>query len=473
MAKNAFVASTRQLAQQALNRETPEFLLEQARYNSLGMTYMSDNQSIIPRDLAGNILFEESALVKPLLIIEPVAEQITTISTLRVLDTAFQYYKFPVSVNITDSVDVDVDVEIEEQDLISTRYTIPPRFDEQDQPITYLRINTSTSTTWFTNPDYGELQTVTAGPRRLPFVGPNQQELGTYTITQNTLDTLRAKNQTLKFTIKTQFTSQDKTSNVGFRMIIGRAMPESWRSSGFLYEIYAETKGVLQTGEYPSMELEYVLDIINDAAAYDKYEINVVSGAPSWALTDNCYWKIDVIDIPTTPSLTGTVGYGVYSFGVRSRLSEITNAGGTSTPIFEQVNGQLVALGIYPDEAGNVAAVDFPDDGTGYLTTGEYFPFGFPGSENEVRNLLTSNTGQILGSWQFSNNAWVEIYNNEDTAETAETAAPAPYPPFGEPASYDNEIRYFYDNNGDQISYIWRPDGSRRWSIYNNPRVGY
>lgn len=408
---NTIVTNFQQMAQQTV--VAVENLQKQARYNSLGMTYMSDNQSIIPRDLAGNILFEESALVKPLLIIEPVAEQITTISTLRVLDTAFQYYKFPVSVNITDSVDVDF--EIEEQDLISTRYTIPPRFDEQDQPITYLRINTSTSTTWFTNPDYDELQTVTAGPRRLPFVGPDQQELGTYTITQNTLDTLRAKNQTLKFTIKTQFTSQNKTDNVGFRMIIGRAMPESWRSSGFLYEIYAETKGVLQTGEYPSMELEYVLDIINDAAAYDKYEINVVSGANSWVLTDNCYWKIDVIDIPTTPSLTGTVGYGVYSFGGSSRLSEITNAGGTSTPIFEQVNGQLVALGIYPDEAGNVAAVDFPDDGTGYLTTNVYFPFGDAGYDGEVRNLLTSNTGQILGSYEFSNNEWVEIYENEDT----------------------------------------------------------
>jgi len=431
MAKNAFVAGTQQLAQQAPNRETPEFLLEQARYNSLGMTYMSDNQSIIPRDLAGNILFEESALVKPLLIIEPVAEQITTISTLRVLDTAFQYYKFPVSVNITSSVNVDVDFEIqaqeiEEQDLISTRYTIPAIFDEQDQPQTYLRINTSFSTTWFKNDANGTLD---SGPRRLPFVGPNQQELGTYTITQNTLDTLRAKNQTLKFTVKTQFTSQNKTQNVGFRMTIGRAMPESWRSSGFLYEIYAETKGVLQTGEYPVLELEYVLDIINDAAAYDNYEINVVSGANSWVLTDNCYWRIDVIDIPTTPSLTGTVGYGVYSFGGSSRLIEITNAGGTSTPIFEQVDGQLKALGPYalpgatstttPPDSDDTStpppAYNFPDDGTGYLTTGEYFPFGDAGYDGEVRNLLTSNTGQILGSYQFSNNEWVEIYENEDT----------------------------------------------------------
>ena len=439
MAKNAFVAGIQQLAQQAPNRQTPEFLIEQARYNSLGMTYMSDNQSIIPRDLAGNILFEESALVKPLLIIEPVAEQITTISTLRVLDTAFQYYKFPVSVNITSSVDIDADFEIqtqeiEEQDLISTRYTIPPIFDTQNQPQTYLRINTSYLTTWFKQDGNGATD---SGPRRLPFAGPNQQELGTYTITQNTLDTLRAKNQTLKFTIKTQFTSQNKTGNVGFRMIIGRAMPESWRSSGFLYELYTETKGPLQTNEYPVLELEYVLDLINDAAAYDNYEINVVAGDPSWVLSDSCYWRIDVIDIPTAPSLTGTVGHGVYSFGGSSRLSEITNAGGTTYPIFEQVNGQLKALtSYYPlpdvtsptsssddtstpppdsDDTSTPVAHNWPDDGTAYLTTGEYWPFGFPGFELEVRNLLTSNTGQILGSWQFSNNVWYEIYENEDT----------------------------------------------------------
>jgi len=361
MAKDAIVTDIKPMDQQIL---IYEYLEAQARYNSLGMTYLSDNQSIIPRDLAGNILFEESALVKPLLIIEPVAEQITTISTLRVLDTAFQYYKFPVSVNITSSVNVDVDFEIqaqeiEEQDLISTRYTIPAIFDEQDQPQTYLRINTSFESTWFKNDANGTLD---SGPRRLPFVGPAQQELGTYTITQNTLDTLRAKNQTLKFTVKTQFTSQNKTNNVGFKMIIGRAMPESWRSSGFLYEIYAETKGVLQTGEYPVLELEYVLDIINDAAAYDNYEINVVSGDNAWALTDNCYWKIDVIDIPTTPSLTGTVGHGVYSFGASSRLSEITNAGGTSTPIFEQVDGQLKALGQYPVPGVTSALAPQPPD---------------------------------------------------------------------------------------------------------------
>jgi hypothetical protein len=215
MAKDASVTDIQQVSQQALVPITnPE---EQARYYSLGMTYMSDNQSIIPRDLAGNILFEESALVKPLLIIEPVAEQITTISTLRVLDTAFQYYKFPVSVNITGSVDVDFEIqalEIEEQDLISTRLTIPARVDQpNDQPQT---------------------QRALQGISRLPFVGGSQEEIGTFTITPDILDTLRANNQTLKFTIQTQFYHG---GSQGVFMSIERAMPEVWRGSGKLYEV--------------------------------------------------------------------------------------------------------------------------------------------------------------------------------------------------------------------------------------------
>jgi hypothetical protein len=55
--------------------------------------------------------------------------------------------------------------------------------------------------------------------------------------------------------------------------------------------------------------------------------------------------------------------------------------------------------------------------------------------------------------------------NNEDANNTAE----APYPPFGEPGSYADELRYFIDNNGDEITYIWRFDGIRSWSIYENP----
>ena len=439
MAKDASVTDIQQVSQQALVPiANPE---EQARYYSLGMTYMSDNQSIIPRDLAGNILFEESALVKPLLIIEPVAEQITTISTLRVLDTAFQYYKFPVSVNVTSSIDIDLDfdiqaIDVEVEDLISTRLTIPARVGLEDQPQTQ--------------------RALLAGISRLPFVGGEQEEIGTFTITPDILDTLRANNQTLKFTIQTQF--YHGGSN-GVFMSIERAMPEVWRGSGKLYEVqtYASKQAGYSDGPnaYPLHSLEYVLDIINDAAPYDKYWIQVNVGNAYYALTDNCYWKIDVIDIPTTPSLTGTVGYGVYSFGGSSRLVERTTSGAESI-FYKSGAGQLEALGDYPVPSVTSPPTETPepppptddtnadnnlptddtnadnnlptddtnadnnfDDGTVYLTTNVYFPFGTAGFENEVRSLITSNiganAGQILGSWQFSNNEWVAINDTDNT----------------------------------------------------------
>ena len=165
------------------------------------------------------------------------------------------------------------------------------------------------------------------------------------------------------------------------------------------------------TNEYPVLELEYVLDITKEAA-YDNYEINVKSSDSSWVLTDNCYWRIDVIDIPTTPSLTGTIGHGVYSFGGNSRLSEI-QLYGTTYPIFERVDGQLKALGIYPDASGNVVQSESTDD--------------------------TSNTSGID---PFMDN----------------------YPPFGV-RGYNAETREFVDNNGDSITYMWSSYWNR-WSIY-------
>ena len=403
MAKDASVTDIQQVSQQALvSIGNPE---QQARYNSLGMTYMSDNQSIISRDLAGNILFEESALVKPLLIIEPVAEQITTISTLRVLDTAFQYYKFPVSVNVTGSVDIDVDfdiqsLEVEEQDLISTRLTIPARVDGNDQPQTQ--------------------RSLPVGISRLPFVGGAQEEIGSYTVTPDILDTLRANNKTLKFTIQTQFYHGDSD---GVFMSIERAMPEEWRSNGKLYEVqtYASKQTDYSDGPnaYPVHSLEYVLDIINDTAPYDKYWIQVNVGDPYLLLTDNCYWKIDVIDIPTTPSLTGTIGYGVYSFGGSSRLVERTTSGVVSI-FYKSCDGQLKALGQYPVPSVTSAPAEQPPD------------------------------------------------NTTNTSGTTEPASVNVYPPFGV-IGYNTEIRYLSDNNGDIIdAYIWS-NASMSWSIYNAP----
>ena len=59
---------------------------QQAKYIKRGLTYISNNTAIIPRDSGGNIVLNESATDNPMLYIDPVAEQITMNSALKVLD---------------------------------------------------------------------------------------------------------------------------------------------------------------------------------------------------------------------------------------------------------------------------------------------------------------------------------------------------------------------------------------------------
>jgi hypothetical protein len=95
---------------------------QQAQYRMNGLTYVSNNESIVPRDLAGNIILNEGATNNPLLIIDAVTEQITTKSALKLLDTRFQYYKFPATIRETNAVeDLIVDINFD-TDIIYARY---------------------------------------------------------------------------------------------------------------------------------------------------------------------------------------------------------------------------------------------------------------------------------------------------------------------------------------------------------------
>lgn len=93
----------------------------QARYRQEGLTYLSNNINIMPRDEAGNIIMNEGVDNNPLLIIEAAAEKVTTNSLLRVLDTRFQYYKFPVQVRSTGSLNLDINLDIN-TDPVYARY---------------------------------------------------------------------------------------------------------------------------------------------------------------------------------------------------------------------------------------------------------------------------------------------------------------------------------------------------------------
>lgn len=72
-----------------------------AEYLTNGLTYKSNNESVITRDAVGNIHL--SSTINDLLIIEPVTQKITMQSALRVIDTQFNYYTFPVDTTIESS----------------------------------------------------------------------------------------------------------------------------------------------------------------------------------------------------------------------------------------------------------------------------------------------------------------------------------------------------------------------------------
>ncbi len=74
-----------------------------AEYLANGITYKSNNESVITRDTAGNIQVNNT--VSDILIIEPVTPKITMQSALRVIDTQFNYYTFPVSTTINTSIE--------------------------------------------------------------------------------------------------------------------------------------------------------------------------------------------------------------------------------------------------------------------------------------------------------------------------------------------------------------------------------
>ena len=95
----------------------------QVKYQNQGLTYVSNNVNVVPRNENGNIALQEGVDNNPLLIIEPTVNRITTKSMLRVLDTQFNYYSFPVSIEFDDaSTDLDLNVDLQLPDPVFARY---------------------------------------------------------------------------------------------------------------------------------------------------------------------------------------------------------------------------------------------------------------------------------------------------------------------------------------------------------------
>lgn len=265
-----------------------------AKYKTLGLTYKSNDINITARDAAGNIHLTPN---NTLVVIEPINTFIKLDSAVRAVDTQFNYYTFPVSIE-TDAADLLLDIDLNQADFvdtISTRYIIPYQEYPDGVPNSYRRINTSYSSTWFTNG--GE---ALAGFLPLPFTGGNQPKPYSFTLTPDMIDTLKSSNKTIKFYIQAQFAPADQLINIAFRMRLRRTNADAnlYRNSTVIAELKTETKGEYNSGNYPLLTMEYILNI-NDIYEYDTFVVEVVSGNPSWCLGDNAIWNIDLIDNPT------------------------------------------------------------------------------------------------------------------------------------------------------------------------------
>lgn len=103
----------------------------QSKYQELGITYLSNNNSVVNRDSAGNVVLIENES-NPLLIIQPVVKQLINRSVIKVIDTQFNYFKFPVRV-IQSPIDLDLDVEFG-TDASYARYKPPYGYGEGEIP---------------------------------------------------------------------------------------------------------------------------------------------------------------------------------------------------------------------------------------------------------------------------------------------------------------------------------------------------
>ncbi len=292
------------MAVQKENLLDPIALQQTSKYIKDGLTVVSNNTDIVPRDENGNIVVQSGSYM----VIETNSFNFNSKPMLDILDTRFNYFSFPVQIT-SNPVDIDVNFDF---DNVSAKYIIPISVDAKGQPIGLQRIDTSYDSSWYYN-DGGDAGvnagTISSGLKALQFTGGIQENVNSYTITEDVFNTLKQQNKTLKFTIQIQWRSST-LGRTGFVTEISRRNPKNYNPLPVPFTIYKEQgstpSGVLtdttnpygfNDNGYPFLQLTYIVDM-NNTFKGDVYTIKNVSGNPSWILAENCSWDIDIVDIP-------------------------------------------------------------------------------------------------------------------------------------------------------------------------------
>ena len=127
--------SVQQAGKQVVKIKDPIATEQQDKYKLRGLNFKSNNPNVMLRDEAGNIVVD---IVEnnSLLIIEPVTSNILAKSVTKIIDTQFNYFKFPATINVADTeldLDLDLDLNIDQEidDPIYARYK---PIDQQEIP---------------------------------------------------------------------------------------------------------------------------------------------------------------------------------------------------------------------------------------------------------------------------------------------------------------------------------------------------
>jgi len=325
---------------------------EHELYLKEGLTVLSNHPDVHPRDKNGNIVLIENQENNPYLIIEPNRFNYTTESVVKVVDTRFNFYTFPVSTNI-EEIDFDLDtglddINFEEADFITSRFTLPVKIDNMGQPDPWIRIGTSYDSNHFYNGEKNQ-----KGYTRLPFeTGDKGDEPGCFTLTKDIISYLKRKNKTIRFKIIAQFNSsliytyndpksQYYNSSTTFNMKLNRLE----RNEGWTNIFFNRKRQPIVTTEdndpryggygenlWPMLYMEYILHPTDMWPDYSYY-VEVEAGAPSWVNARSTFWEVDIVDIPSNsvedrPIFGNNDGntnesyrnYGIYAIGNKSEL---------------------------------------------------------------------------------------------------------------------------------------------------------
>lgn len=191
-------------------------LRQDSFYDEKGITAISNNNAVVSRDQNGNILVQPSS---SLLVIEAITTNVLAESVLPLLNTQFNYFKFPARTAIVDeTLDLDLDLNLDlslelESEVATVESNIPvtPSTYKPSANQQVSKISKDSLDGVKTEAQIIELSNVTQGPP--------QQYKNAFTITQDLIE--QGKDLKITGVITTQYNSNRK-SEVGFFFGLGK-----------------------------------------------------------------------------------------------------------------------------------------------------------------------------------------------------------------------------------------------------------